>query len=394
VLFLDLDQFKVVNDSLGHTTGDQLLIEVAKRFQDCLRASDTLARLGGDEFVILLENTAGESGTLTTATRLQRALRVPLKLENHEIYVSASIGIVPDLAEYTHPQDVLRDADIAMYRAKELGKSRYEVFSPALHTLALARLNLESELRQALERQEFFLKFQPIFSVQSGQVTGFEALLRWNHPQRGEILPSEFISIAEDSGLIIPMGKWVLSAACKQMKSWCVQYSQIAGLSINVNISSKQFAQPDFVEQLEIILAQTGLDPHALKLELTESLIIDNRVKANEVFNRLCQMGIQLEIDDFGTGYSALSYLQHYPVHTIKIDKSFISEISATGKGSELIRAIISMAREMGKDTTAEGVETAEQLAELKRLECMSVQGFFLSRPVDSAAATQMLAST
>lgn len=393
VLFLDLDQFKVINDSLGHTVGDQLLIALARRFEKCLRSTDTVARLGGDEFVILLENTSNENVTIGAANRIQQEIAQPFMLAGHEVFVTSSMGILLSLANYDQPIDILRDADIAMYRAKALGKARYEIFSPALHKQAVARMRLENELRHALENQELELYYQPIFSLVNEQLIGFEALVRWNHPVHGLLLPVEFISVAEESGLILEIGKWVLSQACTQLKAWHEQFPERRELSVNVNISGKQFTQRNFVDQVQAILAATGLEPNGLKLEITESVLIDNQSMTNQCFTRLGNLGIKLQIDDFGTGYSSLSYLQHFPVHTIKIDQSFIHEMGVQGKNSELIRAILSMAREMGMDTTAEGVETAEQLEILKKLACINGQGYLLSKPMNSAGITQLLES-
>ncbi len=391
VLFLDLDYFKVINDSLGHSVGDRLLIAIAHRLEECLRTSDTVARLGGDEFVILLDNTQQENAVILVANRIQEELRKAFTISGHTIYITTSIGIVPSVQGYDRPEDLLRDADLAMYHAKAQGKARSEIFSASLRTQAISRLELENDLRHALEHNEFLLYYQPIVDLFSNQIVGFEALLRWRHPQRGLLPPVEFLSIAEESGLILPIGSWVLREACSQIKKWQEEFSQLKNLTINVNIAGKQFAQPDFVEQIQGILEETGVRPESLKLEIIESVLIDNYSAANGKFNKLNEIGVQLEIDDFGTGYSSLGYLQHFPIHTIKIDRSFIKEMGDGNKSTELVRAMVSMAHDLGMDTTAEGVETEEQLNELKNLTCRFGQGYLLSRPVDSSSAERIL---
>jgi diguanylate cyclase (GGDEF)-like protein len=391
VLFLDLDYFKVINDSLGHSFGDEFLISIARRLRTSLRNSDTIARLGGDEFVILLEDVRDEISVILAANRLQDSLRVPFQLMGNEVFTTASIGIVSSLAGYSLPNEVLRDADIAMYQAKLLGKACHAVFSPQLREEAVARLRLESELRRAIDQDEFQLYYQPIFDLPAQQVAGFEALIRWNHPDHGLILPGLFIPIAEETGLILPIGRWVLHQACGQMSRWHLAHPEQRNLTINVNISSKQFAQADFVEQVQQALKESGLNPRALKLEITENAMISNLALAHDFFNRLCALGVQLEIDDFGTGYSSISYLQHFPIQSIKIDRSFIEEMEKPGKNFDLVRTIITMARNLGMDAIAEGVETQEQLSSLNSLSCQFGQGFFFSRPLDSAAAERII---
>ncbi len=391
VLFLDLDYFKVINDSLGHSIGDRLLISIAHRLEECLRTSDTVARLGGDEFVILLDNTQQENAAIFVANRIQEELRKVFTISGHNIYISTSIGIVPGVEGYDRPEDLLRDADLAMYQAKAQGKARSEIFDAGMRTKAISRLELETDLRHALEHKEFLLYYQPIIDLRSSQIVGFEALLRWRHPQRGLLLPAEFINIAEESGLILPIGEWVLREACSQIKKWQLVFNRQEYLTVNVNIAGKQFAQPDFVGQIQGILDEAGLSPQSLKLEIIESVLIDNYAAANGKFTKLNEIGVQLEIDDFGTGSSSLGYLQHFPIHTIKIDRSFIKEMGGGKKASELVRAMVSMAHDLGMDTTAEGVETEEQLNELKNLTCQYGQGYLLSRPVDPSTAEKIL---
>ena len=391
ILFLDLDYFKVVNDSLGHSTGDQLLVMVGQRLSDCLRPNDTVSRLGGDEFVILLEDIADEAAASLVAERLQESLSMPLKIQGYDVFTSASIGIVIYGQPYAASEEMLRDADVAMYHAKALGKARYAVFSPDMRQKAVTRLGLESELRRAFEEQEFRLYYQPIYNLATGEVSGFEALLRWQHPVRGLLLPGAFLQVAEESGLILPLGGWVLQQACLQMSRWRAVEPFASRLSINVNIASKQFAQIDFVEQVISALQDSGLPPEALKLEITEGVMIDNSARAGDFFERLTTLGVNLEVDDFGTGYSSLSYLQHFPIKTIKIDRSFIQEIGQPGKNAELVRTILLMAKDLGMDAIAEGIETEAQLQHLQKLNCPMGQGFLFSHALEASRAEELI---
>lgn len=392
VLFVDIDQFKVINDSLGHLTGDQLLVSAGMRMRESLRSSDTVARLGGDEFAILLEMTGDQDSASRVAEKLQETIKLPFQLDGHELYITASIGVVKSLDGYIHPEEVLRDADIAMYQAKAQGKARFEVFDLTMRSHAFSRLEMEQDLRAALENDEFRLYYQPIMSMESNQLVSFEALIRWAHPTRGLLSPGEFLSIAEESGLILPIEKWVLNEACAQLKKWHEKYPSLQNVSVNVNISNRQFAQPDFVSGVIKALEANDVNAESLKLEITENVLISNYAAANEIFTKLRSLGVQLEIDDFGSGYSALGYLQHFPISAIKIDKSFIDEIGRSPRGVELIRAIVSMARELGMEAIAEGIETGEQLDQLKSLSCHLGQGFLLSKPLHKEAAEEMLA--
>jgi diguanylate cyclase (GGDEF)-like protein len=393
VLFLDLDQFKVINDSLGHNMGDELLVHISKRLQECLRSSDTVARLGGDEFVMLLENVQ-DAGLLENVTkRIQEIINTPFKLDGHDVYITASIGVIPSVLGYQHAEDVLRDADLAMYQAKSSGKAHAEAFQPGMRVHAISRLDIENDLRQALEHCEFLLYYQPIFDLMQNELVGYEALIRWSHPRRGLLSPIEFISIAEESGLIIPIGKWVMLEACYQVKKWQKENPDWENIRINVNISGKQITQSDFLEQVQQVLFLSGLKPSALKLEITESVLMENYAMVNQTFSRLSSMGVQVEIDDFGTGYSSLGYLQNFPVQAIKIDKTFIREIGSGGKSADIVRAMISMANDLRIDTIAEGVETREQLKTLKEMKCPYGQGFLLSRPLDAISAGNFLKS-
>ena len=337
VFFLDLDRFKVINDSLGHVMGDQLLIATARRLESCLRSTDavarlseghTVARLGGDEFTILLDHIKHIADATRVADRLQKELALPFNLNGQEVFTTASIGIAVSATGYVRPEELLRDADTAMYRAKALGKARYELFDPAMRDVAVASLRLETDLRKAIERQEFQNFYQPIVSLATGRIVGFEALVRWRHPERGLVLPGDFILAAEESGMIVSIGQWVLREACRQMRAWQAQFPITAPWIISVNLSTKQFKQPDLVQQIEDILRETGLESDSLKLEITESLIMDSVDSATAMLSQLKALGIQLSMDDFGTGYSSLSYLHQFPMDTLKVDRSFVSRMA------------------------------------------------------------------
>ncbi|MHC0065441.1 bifunctional diguanylate cyclase/phosphodiesterase [Nostoc sp. UIC 10890] len=392
VLFLDLDRFKVINDSLGHLKGDQFLIAIANRLEVCVRSTDTAARLGGDEFTILLDEIQSLSDAIKVAERIQQELTLPLELDGQEVFTTASIGIaLSSTVDYDQPENLLRDADTAMYRAKVLGKARYEVFNPEMYTNALVRLQLENDLRRAIERHEFQLYYQPIVSLTNGRILGFEALLRWQHPERGLICPTDFIPLAEETGLIVKIGYWALHEACCQMQNWRLSHRINSLEKISVNLSVKQFSQPDLIEQIGQILHSTGLDAGSLMLEITESAILENGDEANAALSELRKMGIELSIDDFGTGYSSLGRLHNFPISVLKIDRSFVSPTDGNGKNLEIIETIITLAHKLGMDVTAEGVETKEQLAFLRNLNCECGQGYFFSRPLDNAAAVELI---
>lgn len=392
VLFLDLDRFKLVNDSLGHLAGDELLIAIAKRLQSTLRPSDTVARLGGDEFGILLTNINELENITNVVNRIQNSVRKPLKLNGQEVFTTASIGITLSSAGYDCPQDLMRDADIAMYRAKALGKARSCLFNKTMHQIAVNRLRLESDLRRALERQELRLHYQPIVSLNKGEITGFEALVRWEHPEKGLISPDEFIPVAEETGLINQIGWWVLREACLTLRIWQLTFPKETPLTMSVNLSGKQFAQPGLIEKMDSILQETGCDRNSLKLELTESAIMDCS-DANSILENLRALGVKLDIDDFGIGYSSLDRLYQFPINTLKIDKSFVSRIDAGGRNIEIIKAIVSLAHTLGMNVVAEGVETSQQLTKLQALNCEFAQGYFFSKPLDSKAAEALLTS-
>ncbi len=394
VLFLDLDHFKVVNDSLGHNIGDLLLIESARRLAACLRSEDTVARLGGDEFVILLEGVKDPKDVTHVADRIQADLAMPFNLEDHQVFISASIGIVLNVARYELSEDILRDADIAMYRAKRHGRRRYKIFDRAMLDHATTRLELETDLRNALDRQEFIIHYQPIVKLENRRIVGFEALARWQHPTRGLLLPSEFIPFAEETGLIVPIDDWVLTEACHQIREWQVQFPIDPPLTISVNLSAKQCAQTDLVQKITKVLRKTGLNPGDLKLELTESMIVKGVESTSTVLSKLRALGVQIHIDDFGTGYSSLGYLQTLPIDSLKIDRTFISRIGTNGGGSDIVRTILTLAHDLRMKVIAEGVETDEQLSELKSLECEFGQGYLFTRPIDKKKASTLLAKS
>ena len=391
VLFLDLDRFKIINDSLGHRVGDQLLVEIARTLHSCLRAGDTVARLGGDEFVILLDDVADAYDVTNIAERIQKTLSKPFNIEQNIVFTSASIGIVLSSIGYETQEDVLRDADIAMYQAKLMGKAQYVVFDTSMRNRAIARLELENDLRYALKRNELELHYQPIISLLEEQIVGFEALLRWQHPGRGFIPPLEFIPIAEETGLIFEIGDWVLHEACRQTRFWQQTIPGYELLNINVNISQRQFNQPELIALIQRVLAETGLDPSSLNLEITENMLMENAEAMIARLEMLRTLGVGLQIDDFGTGYSSLSYLQRFPIDTLKIDYSFINRIGTNGERSEIVRAILVMARELGIKAIAEGVETQDQMEQLCSMECIYGQGYHFAPPMSSNQVNGLL---
>lgn len=391
VLFIDLDRFKIINDSWGHAVGDQLLIAISRLLQECSRDLDTVARLSGDEFTILVEDLQDHQDAIAIAERLLDKLTLPIHLNDQKVFSGASIGIVLGASNYDDGLELLRDADIAMYRAKALGKGRYAVFDQEMYDQTIHLSQLETNLRFALEHQDFVLYYQPIVSLETSKLLGFEALVRWQHPQKGLIAPGEFIAIAEDTGLIIPIGEWVLERACQQLYTWQSELPEAETLHISVNLSSKQIKQYDFVDKLSQILADTGLQGSSLKLELTETMLMDQGEKTIELLTQIKQQQVQLSIDDFGTGYSSLSYLHRFPVDTLKIDRSFVSQITAEGKNCEIVKTIVTLAHSLGMKAIAEGVETAHQMTHLTNLGCEAAQGYFFAKPLNQVEAELLI---
>jgi diguanylate cyclase (GGDEF)-like protein/PAS domain S-box-containing protein len=391
VLFLDLDRFKNINDSLGHVIADQLLVEIGGKIEKTLRPEDMVARFGGDEFVIFLEDIKDVRDATRVANRVHAELASPFNIGGNEVFTSTSIGIALSLHGYDRPEECLRDADTAMYRAKALGSGHHEIFDKSMHDHAVALLDLETDLRRAVERREFRVHYQPIVSLETGRILGFEALLRWQHPARGLIFPAQFISVAEETGLIVPIGQWIVGEACRQTRIWQEQIDADTPLAISVNLSSKQFLQPDLVERTKQMLLKTGLDARSLKLEITESVVMENAEEATARIGQLRDMGVGLYMDDFGTGYSSLSYLHRFPVGTLKIDRSFINQMSARSENSEIVRTIVALAHNLHMEVIAEGVESEEQMNHLKSLHCEYGQGYYFSRPLDPESASALI---
>ncbi len=388
VLFLDLDRFKVVNDSLGHMVGDALLVAVGRRLIGCVRPRDTVARLGGDEFAVLLEEVDGLPAAVRVVERIGEQLAPSFEVEGHEIFATASIGVAMSAPRYECPEQVLRDADVAMYQAKIKGRACYEIFDAQMHGKVLERLRLEGDLRRAVEHgREFLLHYQPIVELAGGRLAGVEALIRWREPRRGLISPGEFIPLAEESGLIVAVGDWVLRAACEQMRAW--RGHQVLGsATMGLNVSARQFRRPDMVDRFARTLCETDAEPGHIAVELTESAIMEDAEASAAKLGRLRDMGIQVHVDDFGTGYSSLSYLHRFPITAVKVASSFVSRLSTPGEGEALIRAIVSIAENLGFEVIAEGVEEGGQLATLRRLGCRFAQGFFFARPLEADSMT------
>jgi diguanylate cyclase (GGDEF)-like protein/PAS domain S-box-containing protein len=393
VMYLDFDRFKMVNDSLGHKAGDELLVDLGKRLRATIRPTDVLARLGGDEFAVLLEDLHRQRDAVDLCERIQKELTKPFKLGQMEVAISASVGITFSTNGYQTSEQIIRDADIAMYKAKSKGKAQYALFDSSLHQHVTAQLELENELRRALGQGQIYLEYQPIYDLREPRLVGFEALVRWNHPERGVLEPAMFIPIAEETGLIVPLGNWVLNEACRQMAVWNLTHNNGTVLNMSVNVSSLQLTHPDFVSQVGQALQIAGLPASALTLEVTESVLMEGIENAVTTLNRIREMGVTLSIDDFGTGYSSLSYLATLPIDALKVDRSFIEKMAKDGNGSEIVKAIFKLGQALSKQVFAEGIETVAQLALLRELGCEYGQGYLLSRPIDAERAGGVLNS-
>ncbi|MGI8685098.1 MAG: putative bifunctional diguanylate cyclase/phosphodiesterase, partial [Acidimicrobiales bacterium] len=391
VLFIDLDRFKVVNDSLGHLAGDELLVAVAERLKAQTRPGDTLARFGGDEFVMLLEELVHEDGATVVAQRLLDSLLPPFQVQSRDVAMTASIGVVIGDSDHTTPEDCLRDADVAMYRAKANGKGRYEVFRPGTETGELERLDREIALRLAIERGELEVHYQPVVSFETRSVVGLEALVRWHHPVLGLVPPNDFIPLAEETGLIVALGTWVLEESCRQVQEWTAANPALESLVVSVNLSPFQFRQEGLCDQVASVLAATGLDPGRLCLEVTETALMADAAATAAMLNRLKSLGTRLSIDDFGTGYSSLSYLKYFPVDYVKIDRSFVADLGDDAVDTEIVRSVIRLANTKGIRAVAEGVENVRQLGILNELGCPLVQGYLLARPLPAVEIAALL---
>ena len=394
ILFLDLDRFKVINDSLGHMIGDQLLVILSQRLKKHIRSVDTIARFGGDEFAVLMEDTREISDVYDIAERFHGEMRSPFLIFGREIFTTMSIGIVmSNTGDYIGPEELLRDADTAMYHAKERGKACHVVFDSTMHAKATAALWVETELRRAVEQNDFVVYYQPIISVEENKITGFEALLRWQHGERGIITPSEFIAVAEETGLIIPLGERVIRESCRQLKEWRERFPSCRGLTVSVNVSGKVFSQPGFFDTVKNILEEIGLEGSCLRLEIVERTLIENAEPAAAMMKRFEDLNVRFDIDDFGTGYSALNYLRHFPIKGLKIDGSFINALTFDKNNAAIVKTIIALGRDLGLDVIAEAIETVEQLDVFKDMKGEYAQGFYLFRPMDSKAAGNHLSS-
>ena len=391
VLFFDLDRFKHINDSLGHAVGDELLAQVAGRILGCLRPGDTLARLGGDEFAIVLNDIGGPTDAIYVVERVQESLAQEFDIDAHTIYTTASIGIVVSSEIYRAPDDMLRDADIAMYRAKNSGQATYAVFDTYMHDQAMFQHRMETDLRRALDKGEFDIYYQPIITMETERVQGFEALLRWHHPSRGMVLPDEFIGIVEDTNLVVPIGWWVIERACHQIATWQRLFPVDPPLAMSINVSGKLFLTDDMAKRLAALLEDCGVSPTSIRLEITERVVMDHGDLVLSTLADLRELGVELHIDDFGTGYSSLSYLQRFRYDTLKIDRSFVQTMSEKVDSSAIVEAIITLGGTLGMKVVAEGVETADQVKRLRSMRCPAAQGFWFSRPMHQDAVNDYL---
>ncbi|MEL7035956.1 MAG: EAL domain-containing protein [Cyanobacteria bacterium J06592_8] len=393
VVFFDLDRFKFVNESLGYIIGDQLLVEIARRLKNCLRPTDTLARLGGDEFTVLLRDIEEVNQAIAIVQKLQHQFTFPFNLSDHQLFSSASMGIALITPDYIYPEELLRDADIAMYSAKKQGKNCYAIFKSKMRKKSQKRLRLETDLRYAGEKQEFSVYYQPIVCLTTSKIVGFEALVRWTHPTHNLISPSQFIPVSEETGLILELGYWVMETACNQLKFWHQKYPSMQDLTMSINLSSRQIQEYDFVENTNKIITKAQVNPKKIKLELTESILMEKPEAVKEKLKQIRSQQIRLSLDDFGTGYSSLSYLHHFPINTLKIDRSFILRMNFKPEYSVIVQTIITLAHTLGMDVIAEGIETVEHLEHLQTLDCEYGQGYLFSKPVSAVEAEQLLES-
>jgi diguanylate cyclase (GGDEF)-like protein/PAS domain S-box-containing protein len=392
VLFLDIDRFKVVNDSLGHASGDRLLVTIARRLELALRPGDSVARLGGDEFTVLLDDLRDAADVERVAERIQRELMSPFQIGGQELYASCSIGIALSSTGYAQPEDILRDADTAMYRAKAGGRARHALFDSAMHQRAVLVLQTEADLRRALERDELRVQYQPIVSLSTGAITGVEALVRWEHPERGRVAPGEFIPVAEECGLIVGVDRWVLQHASREVAGWCQRLGRPGAVRLNVNLSPRQLGLSDLPDHVARVLRESGIAPEALRLELTETAMMEQHEAAVLALAALKRLGVQISVDDFGTGYSSLARLHDFPIDSLKVDRSFVEVMGATGQTSRIARTIVLIGRTLGLSVIAEGVETARQLELLRELSCDAAQGYYFSPPLDGEEALELIA--
>ena len=391
VLYLDLDRFKTINDSLGHQVGDELLVATARRLERCLRPGDTLARLGGDEFTVLLDDVRSQADATGVAERIHQEVAAPLEIRGVEVFTSVSVGIALSSAGYESPEEMLRDADTAMYRAKAGGRASHQVFDGDMHRRAVSSLRLETDLRRALERQEIVPYYQPLVDLDSGALVGFEALARWQHPTKGMLLPDLFIAAAEETGLVVEIGAWMLAEACRQAREWQRKRPWLSTLGISVNVSGRQLSEGSVAADVERVLGTTGLDPTCLTLEITESALVQSVSAGAGVVQRLHEMSVGLHLDDFGTGYSSLAYLHSFPVQALKVDRSFVHRMCQAPQQSAIVKAIVSLAHDLGMEVVAEGVETLAQLEALRALRCRRGQGFLFSKPLPADQAERLL---
>jgi len=389
VLFLDVDRFKHINDSLGHAIGDRLLQSVAHRLRACVRASDTVSRQGGDEFVVLLTEVAHAQDAAVTAEKILLALHAPHRIDEHDLHITVSIGIVTYPGDGIDVEVLMKNADFAMYHAKDSGRDNYQFFKPAMNVRAVERQSLENGLRHALERQEFVLRYQPKMNLETGAIVAVEALIRWRHPQRGLVPPAQFIPVADECGLIVPIGRWVLREACRQARAW--QDAGLPPLRVAINISAVELRARDFVTGVRAILAETGLEPNYLELELTETFLMQDSKSTARVLRALKDLGVNLALDDFGTGYSSLSYLKRFPIDTLKIDRSFVHDVTSDADDASIVSAVINMGKSLRMRVVAEGVETSEQLAFLQEQSCPEGQGYYFSHPVPPGEFARLL---